>query len=118
MLVASGRVVGGHVTPENHEAILARACGQTRRQIEALVAELAPRPDVPTSVRKLPTPPSRQLPAATPSSPATPGESATGNGSERTLAITAPAVRVVPSRRPIVEPTSPQRYRVQFTIGK
>ncbi|HEU0091181.1 MAG TPA: hypothetical protein VFS78_03670, partial [Vicinamibacteria bacterium] len=39
-------------------------------------------------------------------------------GSERTLAITAPAVRVVPSRRPIVEPTSPERYRVQFTIGK
>ncbi len=118
MSLTSVRLLRRHLTPENHEAILARACGQTRRQIEALVAELAPRPDVPTSVRKLPTPPSRQLPAATPSPPATPGESATGNGSERTLAITAPAVRVVPSRRPIVEPTSPERYRVQFTIGK
>ena len=36
--------------------------------------------------------------------------------SERTLPITAPAV--VPSRRPIVETTSPERYRVQFTVGK
>jgi hypothetical protein len=117
MSLTSARLLRRHLTPENHEAILARACGQTRRQIEALVAELAPRPDVPTSVRKLPAPPSRQLPAATPSSPATPGESAMGNGSERTLPITAPAVRV-PSRRPIVENTSPERYRVQFTVGK
>jgi hypothetical protein len=118
MSLTSVRLLRRHLTPENHEAILARACGQTRREIEALVAELAPRPDVPTSVRKLPTPPSRPLPASTPSSPATPGESATGNGSERTFPITAPAVRVVPSRRPIVETTSPERYRVQFTIGR
>ena len=42
------------LTPENHQAVLARASGRSRREIEALVAELAPRPDVPTSVRKLP----------------------------------------------------------------
>jgi hypothetical protein len=118
MSLTSVRLLRRHLTPENHEAILARACGQTRREIEALVAELAPRPDVPTSVRKLPTPPSRPLPAATPCSPATPAESATGNGSERTLPITAPAGPVVPSRRPIIETTSPERYRVQFTVGK
>jgi len=32
------------------------------------------------------------------------------------LAATPPPV--VPSRRPIIETTSPERYRVQFTIGK
>jgi hypothetical protein len=118
MSLTSARLLRRHLTPENHEAVLARACGRTRREIEALVAELAPRPDVPTSVRKLPTPSSRPLPATTPCSPATPAEPATGNGSERTLRITAPAVPVVPSRRPIIETTSPERYRVQFTIGR
>jgi hypothetical protein len=54
------RMLGRHLTPENHQAVLARASGQKRREIEALVAELAPRPDVASMVRKLPAPaPSR-----------------------------------------------------------
>src|SRR6266850_6079624 len=52
--LTSVRMLRPHLTPENHEAVLARAGGRSRRQIEALVAELAPRPDVPSSVRKLP----------------------------------------------------------------
>src|SRR5882672_10288303 len=65
--LTSVRMLRPHLTPENHEAVLARACGRRRREIEALVAELAPRPDVPSSVRKLPTAtPARTLmPAAT-----------------------------------------------------
>src|SRR6267143_1730275 len=61
-LLASGalsltslRMLRPHLTLENHEAVLARASGRSRREIEALVAELAPRPDVPSYVRKLPT---------------------------------------------------------------
>ena len=61
-LLASGqvtltavRLLGRHLTPENHQTVLAKASGRSRPQIEVLVAELAPRPDVPTSVRKLPT---------------------------------------------------------------
>src|SRR5712691_8932988 len=71
MSLTSVRMLRPHLTPENHEAVLARACGRSRRAIEALIAELAPRPDVPSSVRKLPTAtPARTLvPAAT--SPAT-----------------------------------------------
>src|SRR5437867_12342487 len=57
------RLLGRHLTPENHQAVLARAARRSRSQIEALVAELAPQPDAPTSVRKLPT-----LPVAAPSS--------------------------------------------------
>src|SRR5438034_7481019 len=49
------RLLGRHLTAENYEAVLARAKGRPRQQIEVLVAELAPRPDVLTSVRKLPT---------------------------------------------------------------
>src|SRR6266850_4015141 len=55
MSLTSVRMLRPHLTSENHEAVLARASGRSRREIEALVAELAPRPDVPSSVRKLPT---------------------------------------------------------------
>src|SRR5258706_11706000 len=64
MSLTSVRLLRPHLTPENHEAVLARASGRSRRQIEALVAELAPRPDVPSSVRKLPMP--APVPAPTP----------------------------------------------------
>jgi hypothetical protein len=118
MSLTSVRLVGRLLTTENHQAILARACGRSRRQIEALVAELAPRPDVATSVRKLPAPTPKPLPASTPCSPATPAESASVRSSEPTLPITASQVPFVPLRRPIIDNTSPDRYRVQFTVGR
>jgi hypothetical protein len=43
-----------HLTPENRDDFLKRAVHRTRRQIEELVAELAPRPDAPAAMRKLP----------------------------------------------------------------
>jgi hypothetical protein len=117
-LLASGevtltsiRLLGRHLTLENNQAVLARARGRSRQQIEALVAELAPRPDVPTSVRKLPT-----FRAMAPSSPA-PGPSATGVSSEPTPALAPSPSALPPAPRPIIRATAPQRYRVQFTIG-
>src|SRR6187200_2800237 len=43
-----------HLTRENHEQVLAAAKHKTIRQIEELVARLAPRPDVPSTLRRLP----------------------------------------------------------------
>jgi hypothetical protein len=63
MSVTSVRLLCEHLTPENHEAVLARASGRSRREIEALVAELAPRRDARSSVRKLPAPPVRAVQA-------------------------------------------------------
>jgi len=96
--LTSVRLLRRHLTPENHEAVLARAYGRSRREVEALVAELAPRPDAPSFVRTLPVAPPEPPPPFTPP-PFTPPP-------------------VVPSRRAIIETTSPERYRVQFTIGK
>jgi 5-methylcytosine-specific restriction endonuclease McrA len=60
-LLASGslsltsiRLLGPHLTVENHESVLARARDRKRREIEALVAELTPRPDIASTVRKVP----------------------------------------------------------------
>jgi len=107
MSLTSVRLLRRHLTQENHDAVLARACGKSRREIEALVAELAPRPDVPTSVRKLPNPSPTALPIPMATPPTEPCEAAT---------MEAP---LLPHRRrPIIQTTSPERYRVQFTIGK
>jgi hypothetical protein len=46
-----------HLTCQNAEAILRRASGMSHREIRELVAELAPRPDVAPSVRRLPARP-------------------------------------------------------------
>jgi 5-methylcytosine-specific restriction endonuclease McrA len=43
-----------HITPENRDALLSRAAHRCKREIEELVAELAPRPDVPELMRRLP----------------------------------------------------------------
>ncbi|HEY8147285.1 MAG TPA: hypothetical protein VIK51_00025, partial [Vicinamibacteria bacterium] len=125
MSLTSVRLLRRHLTPENHEAVLARACGRSRREIEALVAELAPRPDVPSSVRKLPTvtpaPAPTPMPATT--RPSTRVEAAIVGPPELPQPFTPPPPLftpppIVPTRRPIIETTSPERYRVQFTIGK
>jgi len=52
-----------HLSEDNAEALLARAVHRTTRQIEELCAEVAPREDVPASVRKLPSVRSRRKPA-------------------------------------------------------
>src|SRR5437762_1345204 len=84
-----------------HLAVLLRAVGRTLSEIETLVAELAPRPDVPASVRKLPSAPMAVLSPET-SAPAAIDEAP---------ALSAPP----PARRPVIQVTAPQRYRVQFT---
>jgi len=114
MSLTSIRLLHQHLTAENCEAVLAKASGRSRREIEALVAELAPRPDVPTSVRKLPIPVSSAPAGAV--STSTAGE---GPGTIPTVNVPPQPVAAPPTaRRPLIENTSPERYRVQFTIGK
>ena len=117
-LLASGevtltavRLLGRHLTPENHRAVLARAKGRSRQQIEVLVAELAPRPDVPSSVRRLPT-------VTEPSLTAAPAAAMSGISSESAAAAGPSPASFVPANRPVIQPTAPERYRVQFTIGQ
>ena len=59
-LLADGRVhlsavrlLAPHLTAANHDALLKEASHKSKREIEAIVARLVPRPDVRTSVRKV-----------------------------------------------------------------
>jgi len=120
-LLASGavslttvRMLRPHLTPENHEAVLAKASGRSRPHVLELIAELAPRPDVPSSVRKLPSAACPAVPVAAPA-PMAPALEAMAVGAPEPP---SPILTPPPPPRPIIEPTSPERYRVQFTIGK
>jgi len=65
--------LGPHLTRENAGELLERAVHGTRRQVEALVAEVAPKPDAPSSIRRLPGPsapaPQASAGAASPQDP-------------------------------------------------
>jgi len=183
-LLASGelslsavRMLRQHLTAENHQRVLARARDARRVDIERLIAELAPRPDVATSVRKLPA--SRVVglvtaaagedavaspvgqaelpallvgasspgpaagadsmlrqsslldqssPAATFGSDSTEGPIVTDeltSGASRAAGTPGPVsaewpqgARSLAVSRAVVQPLSPERYRVQFTMGQ
>ena len=108
------RLLAPALTGANHGEALAAATGRSRREVEEIVARLDPKPDVRSTVRKLTAPavavPERE--ARETGHPALFGDSPAGEeaapGSQTT----------VTARRPIVAPLAPERYRVQFTIGK
>jgi hypothetical protein len=131
--LTSVRLLRRHLTPENHEAVLARATNKRRREIEVLVAELAPRPDIPSNLRKLPcrttTPPLLGGPGPRPAPDPALGSAMTSVPSAADTSITSPhctagaplaasASPLPATPRSIVQASAPERYRVQFTIGQ
>jgi hypothetical protein len=108
-----------HLTRENRDAILARAVHRSKREIEELVAELAPRPDVVTRMRKLPTKASYSL---------EPPQDGVGKVFCQTTED--PGVRAREQLRPDgvassiasgpaakMQPLAPSRYAVKFTAS-
>ncbi len=66
------RLLAPHLTSDNCQTVLGEAAGKSKREVEALVARLAPRPDAPASVRKQPVPRPLSQGSAPPSSLALP----------------------------------------------
>jgi hypothetical protein len=114
--LTSVRLLARHLTAENHQSVLTRAGNRSLREIEALVAELAPRPDVPSTVRKLPGPKAASAPAAGPRPAMKP------TTLDAVVDASVPPEVGTPSAppaatRPIVQALAPDRYQVRFTIG-
>ena len=103
MSLTSVRLLRKHLTTENHRALLARAENKSRREIEALVAELAPRPDAPSLIRKLPTVRMETTAAAT-------GEDLVSAPAPVASPMAAPPPPPRPAPHPVVEALAPQRY--------
>jgi len=96
-----------HLTEANRKSVLARAEGKSKRQIEELVAELSPKPDVPTIVRKLP----ERHPTSPDNAQLVPERVVTF------LHTSEPAEPKPPVQRPVMQPLSPARYKIQFTAS-
>ena len=105
-----------HLTRDNRDTLLARAAHRSKREIEELVAEHAPRPDAPSLMRKLPEGrtrgqrPDRLDPELRLDGVVAPGLRPDGVAT-RELRPEAPA------RPAVVEPLAPARYKVQFTAS-
>jgi hypothetical protein len=123
------RLIAPHLTPENHDEVLRAACGTSKREVEELVARLAPKPDVPASIRALPPPPAQPaLPpvttglagvpacAATPSADPVPAVMSTPSAAAVLAGLAAPSSPPARYQRPIT-PLSPERYQITFTAG-
>ena len=103
-----------HLTAENCDAVLARASHRSKREIEELAAELAPRPDAPTLVRKVPQP--IQL---RPDGVGAGVSAATQDSAPPIPPVpAAPADAAAPPSRPgSIQALAPARYKVQFTAS-
>jgi hypothetical protein len=105
------RLLAPHLTPSNHDEVLESARGKKKSEVEEIVARLSPRPDVPPSVRRLPAPPLAAAPPAPLPAHVPPAAALT--------ALPAPALAApaLPARPAAVAPLSPDRYKLELTIG-
>jgi hypothetical protein len=126
-----------YLTAENHCELLAAAAHKTKWQVQELIARRFPRPDVASSVRKLPA---RALPAPdlpSPPAPSLPAQTA-GVAAQLAQPGAAQAAPLVASALPfpfatragsepgveksigskvLIEPTSEARYRIQLNAS-
>jgi hypothetical protein len=109
--LAAVRLLAPHLTADNHRDVLTRARHKSKREIEELVAALHPRPDVPSTIRKLPAP--RQV-----ISPAPPAQERVASAeADETLRGDPPRALDSP-RRAEMTPLTPERYKIQFTVSR
>ena len=122
-----------HLTVQNCDDVLRRARHKSSREIERLVAALAPRPDVASSVRALPrtvvdTTPAGGAASASGGAAAASGGAATRSESAPTVASAA-AIRSCPVQSrggsavsgPVARPItalSPRRYKIEITVDE
>jgi hypothetical protein len=120
-----------HLTNENHQDLLDRAKHKSSRQIELLVAEVAPKPDVPSRVRALPR--QREEETQTLSrgepkhEPAAIGDESPGStispseGFRAEAAATTSNSPIGSSSRGTTKPIvalSPRRYKIEITVDQ
>jgi hypothetical protein len=120
-----------HLTEDNHRGLLLRARHKSSREIDLLVAELDPRPDVPSRIRALPRPTGSVV-----RSQAKPTDACMSQGPEQAMASCAPAapnvaaapnassvptvptVPTAPRPHGQVVALAPRRYKIEITVDQ
>ena len=103
------KLLARHLTEANHLVVLESARGLSRSAVESLVAGLAPEPDVPVTLRKLPTP----SPAARSAAPLLPPRVPEA----RDLPVAFDRSPATPATTGKIHALAPERFRLQLTIG-
>jgi len=93
-----------YLTEANCDAVLARAVHKSKREIEELVAELVPKPDVPPAVRRVPA-----------RAETAPAPELRLDAVKNEMPLQPPAPR--PAAPPLVQPLAPARFKVTFTAS-
>jgi hypothetical protein len=119
-----------HLHEDNAEVLLGRAAHRSKRDIDLLVAEVAPRPDVPSRMRRLPAPEAHATVGAAELRPdgvscrevadlaTSSANQGASTGTVPLLDIASPmTVASVPRVAAVVAPIAPSRYKVQFTAS-
>jgi hypothetical protein len=120
-----------HLTGENHVGLLAAAEHKSKREVEELVTRFRPLPEARASIRRLPaTQPAAQMRAAASAAAATlqqhmplPASAAAAAHEQPRVPLLAPMPSATlvqqgtPAPAQAPAPTSPERYRIQFTAG-
>lgn len=113
-------LVAPHLTPANADAVLDAVRRKTKREVEDIVARLAPRPDAKATLRRLP--PARVVLSAI--EPPETSAAATSADTKNLAAATHQAHTATPrisraAERPAaVTALAPSRYRLQMTISR
>jgi len=105
--VTTVRMLRPVLTADNHLAVLTEARRRSKREVELIVRRLDPKPDVPSTIRKVPAPAPVSLPL-----------NAMPPQAEDNPAPPPPVAPPAPVPRPVIAPLSPERYRLQFTVSK
>jgi hypothetical protein len=114
----SVRLLAPHLTPDNHAEVLGWARGKkSKLPIQEIVAKLAPRPDVPPSIRRIPAPPPEPTPVSVASPQTEEPIPIAAEAFHPPLAPTPPLAATPPAPRAAVTPLSPDRYKFQLTIS-
>jgi 5-methylcytosine-specific restriction endonuclease McrA len=111
------KLLGPQLTTDNHFDLLERARGKSKRGIEQLLAEIAPRPDVPTRMRKLPEPPASRSSTTSVEAVSAP-QFTPANEKMQPDTSQTPFNLQAPRPRASTQPLSPGRYKLELTAGQ
>lgn len=103
------RLLAPRLTQENHRELLTAAKHLSKREVEQLIADRFPRPDVATSFRKLPAGADSAGPASAASSSSPPSSSDQGSHGFSPTAV---------GPRAEVKPLSAERYSLRVTLSR
>ena len=107
-------LLASHLNEDNHCELLDAARHRSKREVEQQVAALAPKPDVPSAIRRLPQPKAPVVQTA-----AALGDlNLADSGHRKADSTPLPSVAHVRQPLTVVTPLAPERYKVQLTIGR